>query len=601
MLTSQRKMMAIFIGLVGLAVIISGVTAERSLRSNQIAQVEESLLNRARMVRDRVSEIPFTPENARELDEIADRAGEAGRMRVTLIDSSGRALGDSRVAFANLGSTANHHSRPEVKAALAGELGEDTRRSETVGQELLFLALPAENQGVIRVAVALSDFESARAALRRRLALAAWAGLLISILLSYLIARSALRPIREVRRVAAAVARGELDERPPLSDGDELGEISNAIRDIASQLRSRLEDVIQEKEQLRAVLEGMVEGVLVLDAEGVVLLANSQFRDFYDVHHKIADRPLLEGIREPDLHALLRQVEVTDGIVSSTLTRGDPARTLRVQAARFPRGDVPRTGSVAVFHDVSEIERLEEVRRDFVANASHELRTPLTAIQGFAETLLESELEPADQRSYIEIIDRHARRLGHIVRDLLAISTLETGKWRIEPILLNVGEVAQNLVRDFEPRARDANLALSFGSEGETEALADTRIFEQILTNLLENAIKYTESGGQIEVRVTGKTDRVRIAISDTGIGIPESDVTRIFERFYRVDKARSRSAGGTGLGLSIVRNLVQRSGGEISVKSEVDKGSTFSFELPRGENSGQNPSQPLQLPLADV
>jgi two-component system phosphate regulon sensor histidine kinase PhoR len=322
----------------------------------------------------------------------------------------------------------------------------------------------------------------------------------------------------------------------------------------------------------------------VIDAEGIVLLANSQFRNFYDVRGEIVGRPLLEGIREPDLHALLRQVEATDSIVSSTLTRGAPARTLRVQAARFPRGDAQSTGSVAVFHDISELERLEEVRRDFVANASHELRTPLTAIQGFAETLLESTLSAEDQRSYIEIIDRHARRLGHIVRDLLAISTVETGKWNIEPIHLDVGEIAQDLVRDFEPRARDADLALEFTSQGETEAYADPRILEQILTNLLENAMKYTEAGGQIRLSVVGGTDRVRIAVSDTGIGIPKADVARIFERFYRVDKARSRSAGGTGLGLSIVRHLVQRSGGEISVESRLGEGSTFAFGLPKNQ-----------------
>ncbi len=591
MITSQRKLMAMFIGLVGLAVVISAVTAERSLRSDQIAQVEASLLDRARLVHDRLDGIAFTGENSLRLDRIADRTAEAGGMRVTLIGPDGTVLGDSRVAFENLARTDNHRNRPEVRAALAGELGEDTRRSETVGQELLYLALPAEGQGVVRVAVALSGFESARAALRRRFVLLASAGLLISILLSYLIARSALRPIREVRRVAAAVARGELNERPPLSDGDELGEISNAIRDIASQLRGRLEDATQEKEQLRAVLESMVEGVLVLDAEGVVLLANSQFRTFYDVRGEIAGRPLLEGIREPDLHALLRQVEVTDGIVSSTLTRGAPERTLRVQAARFPRGNLPRAGSVAVFHDISELERLEEIRRDFVANASHELRTPLTAIQGFAETLLESELTPEDQRSYIEIIDRHARRLGHIVRDLLAISTVETGKWRIEPVQLDISEIAQNLVRDFEPRARDAQLALTFEAEGQTEAFADPRILEQILTNLLANAIKYTEAGDRINVRVEGKPDRVRVAVSDTGIGIPEEAVARIFERFYRVDKARSRSAGGTGLGLSIVRHLVQRSGGEISVESRLGKGSTFSFGLPKAPPPEDDPS----------
>ncbi|MFK7896633.1 MAG: ATP-binding protein [Myxococcota bacterium] len=616
MLTSQRKLMATLIGLVVLATVFFGVTAERSLRSDQVSQVEASLLDRARMVKDRVAEIPFTAANSERLDQIADRAGEAGGMRVTLIGRDGWVLGDSSLSLSSLAKTENHRLRPEVLAALEGRLGEDTRRSETVRNELLYLALPdAERKGVVRVAVALADLDSARTILRQRLALAGGIGILVSVLLSYLVARAALRPIHELRRVAAALARGELDERPPLSEGDELGEIANAIREIASQLREGLEEATREKEQLRAVLESMVEGVLVIDADANVILANSQLRNFYSVPPEITGRALLEAIRDPDLHALLEQVEASDGIVSSTLKRGDPERTLRVQAARFPRGDAPRNGSVAVFHDISELERLEEVRRDFVANASHELRTPLTAIQGFAETLLDSDLGPADQRSYLEIIDRHARRLGHIVRDLLAISTVETGKWNLDPVRLDVAVIARDLVQDFAPRAVEAELLLDFEVESDvdgadrpnsrpqaesdqTQAFADPRILEQILVNLLENAIKYTEAGGRIQLRVQGQADRVRIAVSDTGIGIPEEDVARIFERFYRVDRARSRSAGGTGLGLSIVRHMVQRSGGEISVESELGVGSTFAFGLPKHAPPREPSDDPQQLRL---
>jgi two-component system, OmpR family, phosphate regulon sensor histidine kinase PhoR len=587
LLTNLRKLIVALSGLVILGVLVSGVAADRSLRSDQLEQVERSLEERARLVLDQTREISFEHDDRATLDALADRTARAGMMRVTLISLDGTVLGDSGVDLDRLPGIESHADRPEVRAALAGEVGSATRRSDTVGHELLYLALPAEGRGIVRVAVTLSELDAARAALRRRLAVAGCVGLLIAIALSFLIARSALRPIQEVRRVAEAIARGDLDERPPLSGGDALGEISNSIREIARQLRTRLEDATHEKEQLRAVLESMVEGVLVVDAAGRVLLANSRLREFYGIRNEITGHPLLEVIRHPELDVLLRDVAEADAIVSSTFTLGDPPRTLRVQAARFPRGVEPRAGSVAVFHDISELERLEEVRRDFVANASHELRTPLTAIQGFAETLLEADLSPDKRQSYLEIIDRHARRLGFIVRDLLALSTVETGKWRVEPMQVDVADIARTVIHDLEPRVVEGELSLDCEVEGDVEAFADPRILEQILTNLLDNAVKYTEPGGRVEVRLIEGPERVRLIVRDTGIGIPEEDQSRIFERFYRVDKARSRSAGGTGLGLSIVRHLVQRLGGEISVESRVGEGTTFAFSLPkRGESA---------------
>jgi two-component system phosphate regulon sensor histidine kinase PhoR len=574
--------MAALAGLVVLGVLVAGLAADRSLRRDQLAHTETSLQERARLVADQVRHLPFDRKNRELLDSMADRMGAAGMMRVSLIGQKGEVLGDSEITLDRLPNVENHSDRPEVRAANQRGMGSATRRSETIGQELLYLAILAEGQGVVRVAVALSELEEARAALRGRLVFAGSVGLLFAVVLSFLISRSVLRPIREVRRVAEAIARGELDEQPPLSSGDELGEISSAIREIARQLRLRLEEATREKEQLRAVLESMVEGVLVVDAKGVVLVANSRFREFYRVEVELEGRSLLEAIRDPDLDDLLREVSTADGTVSSTFTLSDPARTLRVQAVRFPRGDEPRAGSVAVFHDISEIERLEEVRRDFVANASHELRTPLTAIQGFAETLLGTELSDEDRRSYLEIIDRHARRLGEIVRDLLALSTAETGKWRVEPRQVDAAEIARAVIRSLEPRSIEGGLEVRCEVEGDSNVFVDPRILEQILTNLLDNAIKYTESGGEVEVSIRESKHRTRISVRDTGIGIPLEDRGRIFERFYRVDKARSRSAGGTGLGLSIVRHLVQRLGGEVSVDSRLGEGTTFSFSVPK-------------------
>jgi two-component system phosphate regulon sensor histidine kinase PhoR len=261
---------------------------------------------------------------------------------------------------------------------------------------------------------------------------------------------------------------------------------------------------------------------------------------------------------------------------------------VRVQAARFPAPPGRRLGSVAVLHDVSELARLETMRREFVANASHELRTPLAAIRGFAETLLgDSELPEDQRRSYLEVIDRHARRLGTLVDDLLELSRIESGQAPLELQPVDVASVASGLLRDCEARLVERRLEADSEETGPAVAWADPQAVWQILSNLLDNAIKYTEPGGRIRIRIEGDARRVRVRVSDTGAGIPERDLARIFERFYRVDRARSRALGGTGLGLSIVKHLVQSQGGEITVESELGRGSTFTFTLPRAKAHG--------------
>jgi two-component system phosphate regulon sensor histidine kinase PhoR len=252
------------------------------------------------------------------------------------------------------------------------------------------------------------------------------------------------------------------------------------------------------------------------------------------------------------------------------------------RARLSPIGD----GTVAVLlEDVTDARRLEDVRRDFVANASHELRTPLAAIRGFAETLLHNEsLAEGERRSYLEIIDRHAQRLTHIVHDLLELSTIERGRIRLEPVALDLGPLLASLIRDWEPRLRERSLELTLGPLPDARVFADPHAVEQILTNLLDNAVKYSEPGGRIEIQVEEGASKLRVRVRDTGIGIPEQDLARIFERFYRVDKARSRALGGTGLGLAIVKHLVQGLGGEISVQSRLGEGSSFVFTLPRAD-----------------
>jgi two-component system phosphate regulon sensor histidine kinase PhoR len=331
--------------------------------------------------------------------------------------------------------------------------------------------------------------------------------------------------------------------------------------------------------------------VLVVDARGVILLANARLRELFDLQGEIEQRRLLEVIRNADLDALLAEAATTDDTLGRTLELpGASPRRVQVTAARFPGGG-RRVGSVAVFHDVTELMRLEDVRRDFVANASHELRTPLAAIRGFAETLLESaSLSPEEQKSSHEVIHRHAQRLSSLVEDLLELSTIESRAVHLQPVPVDVARVAEDLIADSRLRLEDRRIDASLSVEGRPEALADPRALDQVIGNLLDNALKYTEPGGRIELTIEARGASLRVAVTDSGIGIPAEDRARIFERFYRVDRARSRALGGTGLGLSIVKHLVQSMGGEIFVQSELGRGSTFAFTLP---GAGSQPEPP--------
>jgi two-component system phosphate regulon sensor histidine kinase PhoR len=328
----------------------------------------------------------------------------------------------------------------------------------------------------------------------------------------------------------------------------------------------------------------MVEGVLVVDPDQRILLGNQHLRDFFGVASELRGRTALEAIRHPELAEVLKAAENTDVPVSQAIEVAHPVhRTLRVHAVRLPPGGAAHAGTVAVLHDVTELMQLEKMRREFVANASHELRTPLAAIRGFAETLLGNPtLSDADRRAYLEVIDRHSRRLGSIVADLLELSKIESRETSFELAAIDTAKLAETLLRDWRPRLEEKQLTATLTTERPGIARADPQACEQILSNLLDNAIKYSEPGGSIALRIGGDDRCVRVDVADTGMGIPERDLGRIFERFYRVDQARSRSQGGTGLGLAIVKHLVQSLGGEIQVESQLGRGSTFSFTLPR-------------------
>ncbi|MGH0035137.1 MAG: ATP-binding protein [Myxococcota bacterium] len=579
----QLRLAAILAALVLGTVALSGHLAERELREGELAQTEESLLERAQLVRELIRGAPFDARPVAEIDALADRAGLAAEARVTLIDADGRVVGDSEIETRLLAAVENHADRPEVAAALRGATGRHYRLSTTVGQPMVYVAIPARTPAdgsIVRLSVPLDSLGALKGGLWGRLFQAGAVGLLAAVILALLISLLTVRPVMELRDVVAAIASGRLERRLRWSDRGWLAEIGRSINRMAEQLREQLTSATAEKERLEAVLASMVEGVLVLE-EGRIVLANPRARELLTAWREVEGRRPLEVIRHTEIDAALAEASHSREPVVRELTLGDGgARTLLMHAVSFPPGDEP-TGTVAVFHDVSDIRKLEQVRRDFIANASHELRTPLTSIRGFADTLLSSDLSKDEAVPYLEVIVRNAERLGNLIEDLLTLSRIESRKVPMNPAPVDVAHVCRTLANDLAPRLSETGLSLELDTETSEPAWADRQAVEQVVGNLLENAVKYTDRGGHILLAVGAEEGRLRVRVKDDGIGIPEADRSRIFERFYRVDKARSRALGGTGLGLSIVKHLVQAMGGEITVESEVDEGSTFQFFLP--------------------
>ena len=417
-------------------------------------------------------------------------------------------------------------------------------------------------------------------------------------------ARRSRDRVRLLSRYAEALAAG--DPEPPLPPplGGMLGDLQVRLLQAGAAERRRLDEVRAAQRRLEEVLGGMIEGVLVIDAAGTVLLGNSRAEVLLDLPHADLQlgKPLIELSRHPDLHELVREV-TSDGGEAGAFVRdlhldGTKPLVLQVTATPMPTPPGGSRSFILVFHDVSDMKRLERIRRDFVANVSHELRTPLAAIGGYAETLLGGALDDTQHaRRFLGIIERHTVRLGRLVDDLLTLSDLELGRTELRRVALQADDVVETTFEVLRNRADQAGIALSQEVAPDTPPLdADEDRLEQALVNLVDNAIKYTPHGGQVTVSARAATDvrppdgagvtpqdgYVEIAVADTGIGVPSEDLPRLTERFYRVDKARSRELGGTGLGLAIVKHIVHAHGGWLRIDSELGRGTTVRLYLPR-------------------
>ena len=555
--------------------------AARLLRQDYLERGFDHLESISRLARQPPP--PLEPPD--ELRAWAARLAQGG-VRVTVIASDGRVLADSDRDPATL---ENHADRAEVQQALAQGEGRAVRRSESVDRELLYLAVrhqPASGPPVVlRFASPLAEIDRALADLRWRLALASLVVLLLAGGISLAVSRGFSQRIERMKRFADRVAQGDFRPVAAEREGDELSELARSLNDTAARLDATIRSLTEERNRSAAVLGSMVEGVAVIGADERVLYCNHAFCQSVGAGMESCQgRTLLEVVRHTDLLALIRRALASGDTVPGEVTfSGERPRTFAATAAPVHGEPVRAGGVVLVLHDISDLRRLERVRRDFVANVSHEFKTPLTAIQGFAETLLGGALEDAqNSRRFLEIIRDHAARLGRLTDDLLKLSQMEAGKLELDLRPVVVADLIDSCLETAQLKAGQKQLAVVVeSSPGLPPVRGDSVRLREVLQNLLDNAVQYTPAGGRITVRAAASDGGIVISVADTGIGIPQADQERIFERFYRVDAARSREVGGTGLGLAIARHLVEAHGGRISVESEVGAGSTFSVFLP--------------------
>jgi two-component system phosphate regulon sensor histidine kinase PhoR len=516
--------------------------------------------------------------------------------RVTIVDSAGRVLADSA---ADSTTMENHANRPEVQQAMAQGHGQAVHHSETLNRELVYQAVRYEGADgqliVIRMAVPLSEIDPSVSELRQRLLIASIVMLLIGAIASLAFARMFSARIDRLKDFSQRIAEG--DFRPLLPEGprDELSALADSMNQTAARLDLEIRMLSGERNRSSAILRSMVEGVAVIDAEERLVFYNRAFSEIFGVRTSTAEgRPLIEVVRNAELVGLIRkalrgdeglQNDISMGIVQmqNFSVTAAPVKALDSAGTEHDLAKAKPSGAVVVLHDVTELRRLERVRQDFVANVSHEFKTPLTAIQGFAETLLGGALDdPTNNRRFLDIIRNHAIRLARLTNDLLKLARIEAGKLEVEFFPVGLIELIEGCAETTLMKASRKQITLEIEvPPGLPAVQGDATLLRDVLQNLLDNAIQYTPAGGHVHVTAEAKGREAVITVSDTGIGIPTSDRERIFERFYRVDAARSREAGGTGLGLSIAKHIVEAHNGRLWVDSVIGEGSKFSFSIP--------------------
>ncbi len=571
-----------FLGIILLTLLVVTLIFSDALRDFFLTQTAADLKSRAILVRSRLTDL-----QGEELNRMARNLGLQTETRYTLVAKDGRVLGDTREDPSRMD---NHADRPEVAAALKGQVGTAVRFSGTLQKEMMYVAIPIETSGTpsgaVRAAVPTTRIDSTLREIFFKMAAGSLAAVVLSALLSLFVTRRISLPLEKVKRGAELFARGDLGKKLEVRGSAEIRSLADTMNRMAAHLDDRIRTVLRQRNEQEAVLSSMVEGVLAVDSEGRILRINRAAARLLRLNPEaVQGRRIQEVLRKADLQRFIARVLDGRKPLEGDLVLRDSRSEHFLQAHGTPlRGaHGQEIGVLVVLNDVTRLRRLENVRRDFVANVSHELKTPITAIKGSVETLLDGAVEdPAAARRFLEIVHRQSDRLNAIIEDLLALSRLEQedDEKGISLEDYAIGEVLRSAVHACIPAAEAKSIRIELFCPRDLKARINPPLLEQAVVNLIDNAVKYSPPESRVQVEAAKENQEVRVSVRDWGRGIEQKHLSRLFERFYRADKARSRKEGGTGLGLAIVKHIAQAHGGSVEVASTPGKGSTFTIRL---------------------
>ncbi|MCK4575300.1 HAMP domain-containing protein [candidate division WOR-3 bacterium] len=555
----------------------------REINRFHINQIETNLKHQAELVEEILYNLSFE-EHSDRINEVVNKVGKKIGTRITVVRIDGVVIGDSEEDPINM---ENHATRSEIAKALRGKYGKSIRFSTTVKKDLLYTAIPIKRDnkiiGVIRTSYPLREVEELISTVNRRIFCWAISLIVFGAFLSLISSKAFAKPIREMVQSTKKIANGDFTTRVSTRRKDELGELAHSLNWMTKEIQRLFSEVTTEKEELATILSSMTEGVVVLDSDGKIIITNDGFKKICGLptSEVIIGRHYWEILRSTNFKQLIDELQNKGKTEPSEIHIGD--KTYLGNATLTYKGEKKEV--VAVLYDITEIKRLAKMKSEFVASASHELRTPLTAIKGFIETL-EEDSKGEEQQHFLRIIKRHTERMINLVSDLLLLSKLEVKERKLEIEDIDLKELLYDIINIFKDKLEKKGLKAELITPDEFPVIkGDPFFIEQAFINLLDNAIKYTQQGG-IKIELFNLDKQIKIEVSDTGIGIPKEHIPRIFERFYTIDKARSRKLGGTGLGLSIVKHITLAHNGKIDVESEPGEGSKFIITFPKHKSS---------------
>jgi len=569
-----------------ISLVLTSIIASREMRRMYIDELKDTLEAHARLINMNIRQ-DLVEHDYTDIDVQCKTFGQITETRVTVIDSDGTVLGDSNE---NPHVMENHGSRPEIARAFDGEVGVETRYSSTLQTTMMYVAVPVKESGntiaVVRTALSIAAINSNLKSFYRNVTIGGIIIILLAAIIGSFVFKRFTRPIHELKNGAEKFAQGQLKSKLPITDTEEIATLANTMNKMAQQLDNRIDKIIEQRNEKEAILSSMSEGVITLDNEERIVGFNRAAANFFNLDFETAvGKPIHELARFSDLHDFVSQTfKSADRVEMEITLPGQNERYLQTHGSPLNDASGTRIGVLFVFYDITRIKKLENIRKDFVANVSHELKTPITAITGSAETLLSGASEnPDDNNRFLKMIAQNSDRLNNLVEDLLSLARLEseTDTPRIHMVGSNIANILKSAVQACQSKSIAKGISVIINCDENLEVNVNSSQLEQAVINLIDNAIKYSKPGKTVDIKVSKIENEILIAVNDQGCGIEKQHLPRLFERFYRIDKARSREAGGTGLGLAIVKHVALVHKGRVNVKSIPGTGSTFEIYLP--------------------